>query len=140
VAVSGRLTQGALVEAKSVRAVLFVKDLGAVAAFYIGALGLARVSGDQDHAVLECDGFELVVHQIPKPIAETIVIARPPVRRVWGAIRLDFPVPSVTDARSLARSLGGDVDDAPPAWAERNANLFFGHDPEGNQFGVSQRR
>ncbi len=124
----------------SVRAVLFVKDLAAVVAFYIGALGLTRVSGDQDHALLKCDGFELVVHQIPKQMADTIVITRPPVRRVWGAIRLDFPVTRVADARSLARSLGGDVDEAPPPWAERDAGFFFGYDPEGNQFGVSERR
>lgn len=127
-------------EASSVRAILFVKDLQKVAAFYIGALALTRVSGDADHTVLECDGFELVVHQIPKPIAETIVVTQPPVRRVWGAIRLDFPVASVGDSRKLARALGGEIDDAPPAWADRNANLFFGHDPEGNQFGVSQRK
>jgi predicted enzyme related to lactoylglutathione lyase len=127
-------------EASSVRAVLFVKDLQKVAAFYIGALALTRVSGDLDHAVLECDGFELIVHQIPKPIAETIVVTQPPMRRVWGAIRLDFPVANIGDSRKLARSLGGEIDDAPPAWADRSANLFFGHDPEGNQFGVSQRK
>jgi glyoxalase superfamily protein len=127
-------------EATSVRAILFVKDLQRVAAFYIGALALTRVSGDVDHVVLECDGFELVVHQIPKPIAETIVVTQPPVRRVLSAIRLDFPLASVADGRKLARALGGEIDDAPPAWADRNANLFFGHDPEGNQFGVSQRK
>ena len=126
-------------EASSVRAVLFVKDLGKAATFYIGALGMTRTAGDKDHAVLQCYGFELVVHQIPKQIADTIVIAQPPVRRVWGAIRLDFPVSSIDDSRRLARSLGGDVDEAPPPWADRNANLFFGYDPEGNQFGVSQR-
>jgi hypothetical protein len=124
-------------EASSVRAVLFVKDLGKAAAFYIGALGMTRVSGDKDHAVLQCHGFELVVHQIPKPFADTIVIAQPPVRRVWGAIRLDFPVSSIDDSRRLARSLGGDVDEAPPAWAGGDTSLFFGHDPEGNQFGVT---
>ena len=127
-------------EAASVRAVLFVKDLEKVAAFYVGALALTRLSGDMDHAVLECDGFELIVHQLPKQIADTIVIAQPPVRRVWGAIRLDFPVASIADSRKLARSLGGEIDDAPPAWADRDVNLFFGHDPEGNQFGVSQRK
>jgi catechol 2,3-dioxygenase-like lactoylglutathione lyase family enzyme len=127
-------------EASSVRAILFVKDLQQVAAFYIGALALTRVSGDVDHVVLECDGFELVVHQIPKPIAETIVVTQPPVRRVWGAIRLDFPVASIAGSRKLARALGGEIDDAPPVWADRSANLFFGHDPEGNQFGVSQRK
>ena len=68
------------------------------------------------------------------------MIAQPPIRRVWGAIRLDFPVASIADSRKLARALGGDIDDAPPAWADPNANFFFGHDPEGNQFGVSQRK
>jgi hypothetical protein len=105
-------------QTSSVRAVLFVKDLGRAAAFYIGALAMTRASGDEDHAVLDCDGFELVVHRMPKPIADT----------------------SVADSRRLARSLGGEIDDAPPAWADRNANLFFGHDPEGNQFGVRQRK
>jgi hypothetical protein len=52
-------------------------------------------------------------------------------------MRLDYPVTSIESSRRLARSLGGDIDDAPPAWAERSANFFFGHDPEGNQFGVS---
>jgi len=127
-------------EAKSPRAILFVKDLGRVSAFYVGALGLTRASGDQDHAVLRCDSFELVVHQVPKPIADSIVITDPPVRRVLGAMRLDFPVTKVADARKLARSLGGSVDDAPPPWADPKTNLFFGYDPEGNQFGISERR
>jgi catechol 2,3-dioxygenase-like lactoylglutathione lyase family enzyme len=127
-------------EASRPRAILFVKDLERAEAFYVGALALKRLSGDKDHAVLECDGFELVVHQIPKPMAETIVVTQPPTRRVSGAIRLDFPVASVADSRKLARSLGGEIDDAPPAWADRGTNLFFGYDPEGNQFGVSQRR
>jgi predicted enzyme related to lactoylglutathione lyase len=125
-------------DANSVRAVLFVKDLGSAAAFYIGALGMTQSARDDEHAVLECDGFELVVHQIPKHIADTIVITQPPVRRVWGAIRLDFRVASIDDARGLARALGGDIDEA-PAWGDRSANLFFGFDPEGNQFGVSGR-
>jgi hypothetical protein len=124
----------------SVRAALFVKDLDGVAAFYAGALGMTRVAGDTDHVVLESRGFELVVHQIPKPIADTIVITQPPVRRVWGAVRLDFPVPSLSDARRLARSLGGDIDDAPPPWADPKASFFFGYDPEGNQFGVGERK
>ena len=126
-------------ETTRVRAVLFVKDLERVAAFYVGALALTRRSGGKDHATLECDGFELVVHQIQKQIADTIVIAQPPIRRIWGAIRLDFPVASIAGSRKLARTLGGEIDDAPPPWADSATNLFFGHDPEGNQFGLSQR-
>lgn len=111
-------------EARHVRAVLFTKDLDRVAAFYIGALGLTRASGDREHTILHCDGFELILHQIPKAIADTIVITEPPVRRVWGALRLDYPVTNVEDARRLARSLGGDVDEAPPPWAGRDASFF----------------
>lgn len=122
-----------------VRAVLFAKHLDKVAAFYVGALGFERVSGDRDHTILRCDDFDLVVHQIPKAIADTIAIADPPKRRTSGAIRLDFPVGSVDDARKRARSLGGDVDDAPPPWAARDTRFFLGYDPEGNQFGLSRR-
>jgi catechol 2,3-dioxygenase-like lactoylglutathione lyase family enzyme len=123
----------------STRAVLFVKDLDKAAAFYIGALAMRRLSGDDDHVVLEHDGFEIVVHRIPKQIADTIVITQPPVRRVWAALRLDFPVSSAGDCRRLARALGGDVDDAPPPWADPKSSFYFGYDPEGNQFGVSER-
>jgi hypothetical protein len=125
-------------DTSSVRAVLFVKDLGRAAAFYIGALDMTRVSGSEDHAVLDCGGFELVLHRIPKQIADTIVITEPPVRRMWAATRLDFPVASVEDSRKLARALGGDIDDAPPPCAKPDSGFFFGYDPEGNQFGVSE--
>ena len=126
-------------EVSQVRAVLFAKDLERVAAFYAGALAMTRTFGDKDHVVLECDGFRLIVHQIPKHIAEQIEVKQPPARRTTGAIRLDYPVSSLESSRTLARSFGGDIDDAPPAWAERGANFYFGHDPEGNQFGVSAR-
>jgi predicted enzyme related to lactoylglutathione lyase len=124
-------------EVSQVRAVLFAKDLEKVAAFYAGALEMTRTSSDKDHAVLSCNGFELVVHQIPKHIADTIEIKKPPERRERSAIRLDYPVSSIEVSRRLARAFGGAIDDAPPAWAERGASFYFGHDPEGNQFGVS---
>ena len=125
-------------KSSNVSAVLFVKDLQKVAAFYAGAIGMQRTLGDEYHSVLNCHGFELIVHQIPKHIADEIKIEQPPKRRVWGAIRLDFPVRSIDDSRKMAKSLEGGIDDAPPEWAERNANFFFGYDPEGNQFGVRQ--
>jgi predicted enzyme related to lactoylglutathione lyase len=126
-------------ESSQVRAVLFAKDLERVATFYAGALEMTRTFGDKDHVVLSCDGFQLVVHQIPKHIADTIEVKQPPARRTTGAIRLDYPVSSIESSRKLARSFGGDIDDAPPPWAERSANFYFGYDPEGNQFGVSRR-
>ena len=125
-------------ETANVSAVLFVKDLKAVAAFYAQALGLNCTHSDAEHAVLNCRGFHLIVHQIPRHIADGIVIQQPPLRREEGAIRLTFPVESVAATRRLARSLGGEVDDTPPAWAAPGANVFLGHDPEGNVFKISE--
>jgi predicted enzyme related to lactoylglutathione lyase len=128
------------VPASSVSAVLFAKDLRSVAEFYTAALGMQVLASDEHHSRLGCSGFELIVHQIPRHIADGIVIERPPQRRVWGSIRLDYPVPSVEESRRRARALGGDIDDMPPEWADRNANFFLGFDPEGNQFGVNEQR
>jgi predicted enzyme related to lactoylglutathione lyase len=122
----------------NVAAVLFVKDLQKVTAFYSAVLGLKPIHSDADHSVLNCRGFELVVHQIPKHIADEITIAQPPERRVWGAIRLDYPVRNIEESRRVAQSFGGDVDGAPPEWADRSANFFLAYDPEGNQIGISQ--
>ena len=120
-----------------VRAVLFAKNLEGLTAFYAGALGMTQSFADADHAVLHCGGFELIVHRIPKHIAATIAIKQPPERRVGSAVRLDYSVASIEASRSRARALGGDIDEAPPAWADGSSTFFFGHDPEGNQFGVS---
>jgi catechol 2,3-dioxygenase-like lactoylglutathione lyase family enzyme len=123
-----------------VKAVLFVKDLRAVAQFYSTALGMRVVASDEHHWLLDCAGFELVIHQIPEDIAETIVLEQPPKRRVSGAIRLDYPVRSIEESRRAARTLGGKIDDKPPEWADPAAQFFFGYDPEGNQFGVRENR
>jgi predicted enzyme related to lactoylglutathione lyase len=125
-------------ESSSVSAVVFAKDLKRVAAFYSQALGMTCSARDEHHWALDGYGFHLIVHQIPQHIAAEITIRQPPERRVWGAIRLNFPVQSIEDSRRAAKSSGGVVDDAPPEWAERNANFFLGHDPEGNVFGASQ--
>lgn len=124
-------------EAANVSAVLFVKDLKRVSAFYAQALGMNCTHSDPHHAVLNCRGFNFIVHQIPPHLADEIVIEQPPRRRAEGALRLSFPVQNIAETRRLARSLGGDVDDAPPAWADPNANTFLGYDPEGNVFKIS---
>lgn len=125
-------------ESGSVSAVLFVKDLKKAENFYCGALSMSCRNSDEHHSILNCRGFDLIVHQIPKHIADEITIDDPPARRVEGAIRLNFAVQSIPDTRRLARSLGGDVDDAPPSWAAADANVFLGCDTEGNVFKVSQ--
>ena len=125
-------------EAASVSAVLFVKDLKRVATFYTQALGMSCTLSDEHHFILNCRGFNLIVHQIPKHIADGVVLQQPPHRRVEGALRLNFPVQSIAETRRLARSLGGKLDYTPPEWAEPSANVFLGYDPEGNVFKVSE--
>jgi len=127
-----------VVETSSIRAVLFAKDLAGMARFYSEALGMSRGESGEHHAVFQRSGFELIVHQIPKHIADRIKIESPPIRRESGAVRLDYPVASVENSRAVAKSLGGDIDGDPPSWAERGTNFFLGYDPEGNVFGVSQ--
>ena len=128
-----------MVEVTKIRAVLFAKDLSRMANFYSESFGMESGQKDEYHAVLTRGGFDLIIHQIPSHIATGIEIAQPPVRREAGSVRLDYPVDSIADSRSLARSLGGEIDEVPPAWADRGANFFLGHDPEGNVFGVSQQ-
>jgi hypothetical protein len=123
-----------------IRVVLFAKDLDRVAGFYTGALGFVHMSGDGEHAVLRRDGFVLVVHRVPPSVAASIEIASPPARRTSSALRLDYTIASVADARRLARSLGGEVDDAPAPWAGGDTRFFLGHDPEGNPFGLREIR
>ncbi len=124
--------------ASNVSAVLFAKDQARVAAFYRDALGLPCQTSSTDHTTLACGSFDLIIHQIPTPIAASITITVPPSRRETGAIRLDFTIKSVARARSIAASLGGQVDDAPPAWAAPGAIVRLGYDPEGNVFLVKE--
>ena len=122
----------------AVSAVLYAKDQAKVAAFYRDTLGLPRTTSEADHTILACGGFDLVIHQTPRPIVDTVTITAPPKRRDGGAIRLNFTVNSVAAARQIAASLGGQVDDTPPAWAPGGAKLRLGHDPEGNVFLVNE--
>lgn len=122
-----------------VSAVLFAKDQARVAAFYREALGFICTASDEDHSVLNCRGFDLIVHQIPKHILDERDVEEVPRQRGNSAIRLNFPVDSIETARSFAASFGGHVDDSPPPWAPRDANIYLGHDPKGNVFKVSQR-
>jgi extradiol dioxygenase family protein len=62
-------------------AVLFAKDLGALAGFYERVAGLRRGRSDDDHVVLGFEVFRLVVHAIPPHIASGIEITAPPVVR-----------------------------------------------------------
>jgi hypothetical protein len=82
-------------------------------------------------------GFHLVIHQIPFEVSKGIEMHSPPERRGAAAIRLDYPVEDLMAARTSATQLDGQIDEAPPEWAERNSRYLLGFGPEGNVFGVT---
>jgi len=122
----------------SVSAVLFARDLKQVADFYEQAVGMRRQNADESHVSLDCYGFNLIVHQIPAHLLHASTDSA--ARREDAALRLNFPVQNIANARETAELLGGCIDARPPAWAAPNATVFLGHDPEGNVFKVSESR
>jgi len=113
-------------------AVIFAKDLHRVATFYEKLLGLTAAHSDSDHIVLASAQFELVIHAIPKAIADSFEITVPPERRTETAIKLYFPVASIAKARARAAALGGELNLPQGEWAARGFRACDGHDPEGN--------
>ena len=113
-------------------AVIFAKDLQRVATFYEKLLGLAVAHSESDHIVLASAPVELVIHAIPKAIADTFTIGVPPERRTEAAIKLYFFVPSIAEARAKAAALGGELNSPEGEWEARGFRACDGHDPEGN--------
>lgn len=87
---------------------------------------------DGGKVVLESAEFLLVVHAIPKEIADSISIASPPELRTNVPIKLFFPVASLAEARDKAASLGGALYPSDKEWGGRGFRACDGYDPEGN--------
>jgi predicted enzyme related to lactoylglutathione lyase len=113
-------------------AVLFAKDVARVARFYEELAGLAVVHADHEIVVLESDRQQLVVHGIPKQIADVIEIESPPKRRVDMPVKLTFGVVSIAGVRARAVALGGELNPARKQIEARGFRACDGHDPEGN--------
>lgn len=113
-------------------AVIFAKDIARLAKFYAELLSMAVVHSEPDHTVLESPDMQLVMHGIPKHIADTFVITSPPERRTDTAIKLFFTVDDLAQARATAARLGGALNDQDQEWEARGFRACDGHDPEGN--------
>ena len=113
-------------------AVLYAKDVARVSAFYLQTLGLSVAHEEADHVVLESPVLQLVVLQIPEPLASQIVVTSPPERRTDAAIKLSFVVPGIEAIRALVQRLGGELNPAERIWAYRGFRHCDGQDPEGN--------
>jgi len=120
--------------AQQAGAVLYAKNVDRLVQFYalVAGLGIGRTA--KDHAVLECQSFQLVVVQIPKHIADPIDITEPPMRREQTPIKLVFPIESIANARDVVPALGGSLNAMEHEWEFEGHRVCDGHDPEGNVF------
>lgn len=113
------------------RAMIYVKDLKRMTAFYGDSLGLKAVAGTRSDTWVEFEsgGSGIALHAIPTHIADQIEISCPPVPRDETPVKLIFEVDDVvSECRRLA-SLGVTLIQRP--WG-----TYDGVDPEGNIFGL----
>lgn len=119
-------------------AVIFAKDVEALANFYLEVAEMTLVQSDRHKAVLDEDGFQLVIHGIPDSIAESITINTPPEVRKETPIKICIPVNTIDGARSKASALGGQVADKAQEWSARGFRACDAYDLEGNVFQVRE--
>lgn len=109
---------------------VYAKDLARLASFYRQLLSMSEVHASDELVVLRSPNGELIVHQIPAHIAETIVVEAPPVLREDAAIKPFFPVASFAEAQTRATSMGGALFG--PQYDGPGFRITNAYDPEGN--------
>ena len=112
-------------------AMLFVKDLDRMTAFYTDVLGLKAVAATRlnDWVEFESAGSRFALHAIPPGTAAGIIIDSPPVPRERSATKLTFAVADVDGTLARIEAMGLPVLRRP--WGEIEAT-----DPEGNVFAL----
>uniref|UniRef100_UPI0035B389EA VOC family protein n=1 Tax=Zoogloea sp. TaxID=49181 RepID=UPI0035B389EA len=115
---------------------IYALDPERVADFYCAVAGMARLQATPELIVLESADIQLLVHWIPPPFAEGIVITSPPQRREDTALKFFVSVPSLDAARLAARAAGGEV--FAENWQGPGFTVCNGMDPEGNVFQVRE--
>jgi catechol 2,3-dioxygenase-like lactoylglutathione lyase family enzyme len=111
------------------RAMIFVKDLDRMVAFYSDTLGLKAIEETRiDNFVeFEAGGTKFALHAIPSEIADQIEISAPPKPRANCPVKLTFEVEDAELKR--LQELGVTIIERP--WGACDAV-----DPEGNVFGI----
>ncbi|MGE4071163.1 MAG: VOC family protein [Lysobacterales bacterium] len=117
---------------------IYAKDLKQLSAFYQALLGLGEIHAREDIAVLEVPGLQLVIHAIPRHIADSFEISSPPERREEAALKFFFTVPSLDAAAVVAAAHGGEV--LGERWEGRGFRACNAVDPEGNIFQLREAR
>ena len=97
---------------------------------------MTRLHATDDLAVLQSQDIQLVLHQIPTPIASTITLTTPPTPRENTALKFFFTVNNIDNIRSQVAMLGGIVFDKIDQGS--TFQLCNACDPEGNIFQLRQ--
>jgi catechol 2,3-dioxygenase-like lactoylglutathione lyase family enzyme len=113
-------------------AMVFVKDLDRMTAFYRDVLGLQPVEATRLDNWIEFrgDGVQFSLHAIPREIADGIRIESPPRAREQGGTKLTFAVRDVEATLKRIEAMGLPLLRRP--WGSTEAV-----DPEGNVFAIS---
>jgi len=112
--------------------VIFAKDVEAMSAFYQSVLNMTALETSDSHRVLSNGSIELVVHGMPKNIADSISISSPPELRVAIAMKPAFVVDSLEKVRSVCEETNGGLYPESDTWDIRGTKVIDGWDPEGN--------
>jgi predicted enzyme related to lactoylglutathione lyase len=116
--------------------VVFAKNKKRVSAFYQQTLGLTVEESDTSHDLLRGQGYEVVIHTIPRKYAAEITIEKPPKPREETPLKPTFVVASLADVRRAVEATGGYLKPEAGAWHFRGHTVLHtvldGWDPEGN--------
>lgn len=119
-------------------AVLFVADVPKMTQFYQALASMELLNEDGQHAVLEVEGFQLVIHAL-RGARKTAPAPGGRVRvRRDSYVKVCLPVESIAAARATASKLGGSVQPPAKEWEARGFRACDGHDPEGNVLQVRE--
>lgn len=111
---------------------VYAKNLQRLADFYQSVLSLGRRHVTDEMIVLGSAAFQIVVHAMPAPWAETVHISAPPQQRNAAAFKFFYTVADLQRAAKLAVDLGGEV--LPQEWRGSAFIVRNAVDPEGNIF------
>lgn len=109
---------------------IYALDLGAMSTFYEQLLGARVLHADAEHRVLQSPDAQLIVHAIPAPFRDDILVKTPPEPREQQALKPFYTVVSLAAAQQLAEQLGGRI--CGPLWPGPGMRVGNVCDPEGN--------
>jgi predicted enzyme related to lactoylglutathione lyase len=121
-------------------AIVYVKDLARMRAFYERCFGLSvAADGDDEFCILASHDWELSLVALPEAVAATVVVSDPPARREQSPIKLAFAVASIEGLRAVVTNAGGHMDPIESTWEFRSRRHLDCVDPEGNVVQLRER-